>query len=455
VLVLNASGEHIDAYTTCREVLSQLYETIPHSLEPKQTTQMLTATSKMIKSLSYTELLEMKEMDKKLGTILGFYSLMATVAIFAKPEVFAFLACRQVHLTMKHGISKWSILGFVQYAAATICSNKTSTDIQGASRVAKVAISCFKERFHSAEQLANVYFVYFGMVAFYTEPLQSAAEMLRQGFDMGMSVGCRSSALLNGIQHIKLSLIGGEKLDALLDQVDYYLELADLYEHELGKTYLSTFRGTISLLIDKGESTSSKTNSNNAPTGNSTKSSTMSETMYFHRAVQAFWLGHTERCQHFVGKALRLSFVTERLSNIMITFIHGLISFQMLKRRDTTKLRTVPKNAITSLKTAALHSQWNFQNKVHLLEAEYFSLNGNNEEANSSYAAAIASARSSKFVHEQGLACEYAGFHYKKIGDHVSAWDFFNQAKQCYAEWGSQTKVGIMARQLESCQIFV
>jgi len=89
------------------------------------------------------------------------------------------------------------------------------------------------------------------------------------------------------------------------------------------------------------------------------------------------------------------------------------------------------------------------------LEAEYFSLNGNNEEANSSYAAAIASARSSKFVHEQGLACEYAGFHYKKIGDHVSAWDFFNQAKQCYAEWGSQTKVGIMARQLESCQIFV
>mgnify|MGYP007004940035 CR=1 FL=1 len=61
---------------------------------------------------------------------------------------------------------------------------------------------------------------------------------------------------------------------------------------------------TISLLIDKGESTSSKPNSNNAPTGNSTKYATMSETMYFHQAMQAFWLGHTERCQYFVGNGL-------------------------------------------------------------------------------------------------------------------------------------------------------
>ena len=87
------------------------------------------------------------------------------------------------------------------------------------------------------------------------------------------------------------------------------------------------------------------------------------------------------------------------------------------------------------------------------MEAESFSHHGRQEEAKTSYAAAIISARSSRFVHEQGLACELAGFHYKRIGDHKSAWGYFNQAKQCYADWGSQVKMDDVACQLESFQI--
>ena len=128
------------------------------------------------------------------------------------------------------------------------------------------------------------------------------------------------------------------------------------------------------------------------------------------------------------------------------------------------------------------HSTWNFQNKVscfilyhfvhqfqpaqillihfnstyqkvHLLEAECFSQEGRHDEAKASYAAAITSARCSRFVHEQGLACEMAGFHYKKMGDDRSAWGFFHQAKECYETWGSQVKVAKMSRQLESFEI--
>ena len=87
--------------------------------------------------------------------------------------------------------------------------------------------------------------------------------------------------------------------------------------------------------------------------------------------------------------------------------------------------------------------------QVHLLEAENFSFQGNHEEAKASYAAAITSARCSRFINEQGLACELAAHHYKKIGDHMSSWSFFNQAKQCYIEWGSQMKVDSVTRQLE------
>ena len=89
-----------------------------------------------------------------------------------------------------------------------------------------------------------------------------------------------------------------------------------------------------------------------------------------------------------------------------------------------------------------------FRNKLHLLEAELFSYKGRNKDANSLYAAAIIASKSSKFIHEQGLACELAGFHYKKIGDLQRAWGFFNQAKLCYTEWGSEMKVECITRQL-------
>ena len=88
--------------------------------------------------------------------------------------------------------------------------------------------------------------------------------------------------------------------------------------------------------------------------------------------------------------------------------------------------------------------------QVHLLEAEQFSFQKRNIKAQSSYAAAINSACFSGVIHEQGLTCELAGYHFKKVSDLPSAWISFEQAKQCYVEWGSQMKVDSVSRQLRS-----
>ena len=82
------------------------------------------------------------------------------------------------------------------------------------------------------------------------------------------------------------------------------------------------------------------------------------------------------------------------------------------------------------------------------MQAEQFSYQNQHHKAKASYAAAISSARSSGFIHEQGLACELAGYHFKKVGDSRSACGFFEQAKQCYTEWGSLVKVESVTRQL-------
>eukprot|EP00581_Thalassiosira_minuscula_P032871 CAMPEP_0183765380 /NCGR_PEP_ID=MMETSP0739-20130205/10914_1 /TAXON_ID=385413 /ORGANISM="Thalassiosira miniscula, Strain CCMP1093" /LENGTH=274 /DNA_ID=CAMNT_0026004045 /DNA_START=79 /DNA_END=903 /DNA_ORIENTATION=+ len=272
--------------------------------------------------------------------------------------------------------------------------------------------------------------------------------MLRIGFDAGMSSGESGTAFLNSIQHIKTALFSGENLPTLLDRVDYYLELAGLHKHVLAKTHLLMFRDTISTLIDKGESTSSKVFLNKT-VAESANDSAISQ---FHRAIQAFWIGHSERCHHNAGKVLEMSSVTGRLGDAVIMFFYGLNSFHVLKRQNIAKYRKIPTNAITALKYASSNSRWNFRNKVHLLEAENFSFCGENDNAKASYAAAITSAGCSRFIHEQGLAYECAGIHHKKIGDHSSAFRFFSRAKHCYQEWGSQVKVASMTRLLKGFQ---
>ncbi len=100
----------------------------------------------------------------------------------------------------------------------------------------------------------------------------------------------------------------------------------------------------------------------------------------------------------------------------------------------------------------AKESRWNYANKLHLLEAESFSSNGHNALAIKSYKAAIEASKSSRFIHEQGLACELAAIHCKKVKDFDTSLTYFQEAKACYEQWGSQPKVDAMIQHIAIIQ---
>lgn len=49
---------------------------------------------------------------------------------------------------------------------------------------------------------------------------------------------------------------------------------------------------------------------------------------------------------------------------------------------------------------------------------------------------------------QEGLSCELAGHHYRRVGDVQRAACLFNHARQCYSEWGSNMKMKTIDRQL-------
>ena len=204
--------------------------------------------------------------------------------------------------------------------------------------------------------------VYFGIIAPRTEPLQTCADMLRQGFDAGMSLGETGISFLNSSCHITTAIVAGIRLPTVLEKVDYYLKLANTYQNEMIKTFLSINRETISILIGNGGPSISTTYAIDAPTDR--ECTLFLEALYFNHAVQSYWQGYSKRSQYYMGKFILLpssSFCRLYLS----TFIEGMNSFQLMKRTPKNRrLRSIPRKAILVLKTAASHSSWNWQNKV-------------------------------------------------------------------------------------------
>jgi hypothetical protein len=119
------------------------------------------------------------------------------------------------------------------------------------------------------------------------------------------------------------------------------------------------------------------------------------------------------------------------------------------KRKEGVRLAL----ALTAMKSAAANSDWNFTNKLRLLEAEQHSVRHNHLQTFASYDASIASAKRSGFIHEQGLACEKAGFHCKRVKNNEKALEYFNQACECYEQWGSSMKVELIQKELDDLKV--
>jgi len=417
---------------------------------------MVKQTGEMLGKISFDDLLEMQEIDSVFHHTLKFYTQLIIIAFWKKPQMTPLIACRMIKLSLDHGVCKDSIFGFVQYAAVICHQSKEVKYIREACRIGKAAMALLN-RFGSYVDIGpEICLIYYSFVAPHTEPLQLCTENLRKGFEVGISGGVSTIALYNSLFIIKTAIFSGENLQALLMEVDYHLEVMNRFHHTLLLPYLLGYRETISILIDKGHSTGSQSNTAYPPGGDSTSGAVEAhrrkEVMFMNRTLQSFWCGYSQRCHHYGKKAVELQSGV-LFNKLLMSFYFALNSFRGIKNKNGNgsqflKVKDAFKAAITALKPAAELSPWNFQNKVYLLEAEMFSFEGRDTEARSSYAAAITSSCSSRFVHEQGLACELAGLHYFKIGEAEAALEFLQQAKECYQRWGSQMKVESITQQM-------
>ena len=79
-----------------------------------------------------------------------------------------------------------------------------------------------------------------------------------------------------------------------------------------------------------------------------------------------------------------------------------------------------------------------------MLEAEEAFSNKNYELAKSLYEKAVSTARKHRFINQEALACELAGYFFLETGEQDTAIQYFLQAHEKYQGWGAVAKCNLL-----------
>lgn len=265
--------------------------------------------------------------------------------------------------------------------------------------------------------------------------------MHRRGYEFGMQVGNTSLAGFHLCLAVHREIISGTNLLTLKTEIEFYLKLAQQYSLAHFEGFMQMYYKNVLTLI--GEKSIDLEQHIQGPQ--------YEEAECIQDMMASLFSGHFGRV-NYLAKKWELSSENIKLKvpvrAISVAFYSGLAT-TILYRTKGFKSKQPLQNAVWKkmlpvLAKAEEFSQWNFKHKVSILKAEYLSVVSKREEAELEYENAISSARSSKFIHEEGMSCELAGIHYKHYGDMTKALDLFRQAQKCYEAWGSQMKVDQM-----------
>jgi hypothetical protein len=240
----------------------------------------------------------------------------------------------------------------------------TEEDIDIGSKVGKAAVSCFTQRYNTADLIPETVSLYYGFVAWQTEPLQICVKKLRQGFEVGLSVGDLDYAFNSAMQYLVNAIQVGDRLSTVMKLLGYYMQVANSYQHHSNLIF-SIVLGVTTIIIGGGDSLPYPAEAQEAAPPR------ILELMYFHSALQAYWQGYNERSQHYVDKMLAVISTSnvdiQGPINAYIMFINGLNSVELMKIKCTGKLKSSLSKSFKFLQMASKYSSWNFQNKVRYL----------------------------------------------------------------------------------------
>jgi hypothetical protein len=307
------------------------------------------------------------------------------------PKTVPFVTQRIIQLTLDHGMSPVSPIGFVHLGSYIAKLG----DIRGGYNYVNLALALL-DKVGSRESAGEVICVG-TQVRAYVEPLQASLKYYNEGYAAAMASGDTIQAGVNLIFSCGSSFYAGVNLKTMRAkciEVMKFLEERQLVIFMIQTQYVqhSVFKlvGT-----DEEPKCDPAEEQNILATNNSVR-----RTYYFHKAFISFLFRSNDGTKVNTEKYLACvcnTWASLVLAHAFQAFYIGLISFWLARKsREEQQWHERGTNSKLALKRWTQSSQWTFENKLYLLEAEESFCNNDFEAAKTYYEKAVSSAKNHK-----------------------------------------------------------
>ncbi len=467
------------SHTCIEEAVNLLFSILDQMGEPSLRqvgdAQLAAEMQSMIGILHQTTndaILSMGEVkERKIATLMKVYVHLLAMLHFCKQTLFAAASLRLIEMTLKHGLSQASPMAIVHYAE--ILSRTSYVDLalrlgkypkfldfpivpvhsQSISALlcmaaGKVALELMEKKAVTSRYKGAVLSVYH-YIFWRSTPFQSMIDFHELGCKAGMQSGDSASFILNHSLGISAKFASGQCLnDARRQSRELILQthrqnfhLSTDHVALAHVNFCALIKGKHMLDAEQIDDVLGKAEIIAKARKNGDSSILFTNLVCQISRTVLFREYDTVSESSCISDMMFENIVPLRLALIFSLFLEGLASFQLVRQTTGAEPLKWTKKGLFILKKMQAWSErcpWNFQNKCLLLEAEFMSVSGNFQNAESLYLSSIRSAIEHKFKHEEAIASELTGLFFHGIGLHQNAHTFFIHSEKCFRQWGAK-----------------
>lgn len=440
---LAAQGHVPRAIETALAVLGQLGESIPMSVTPAQVKLELEATQQMLQLQTIDALSQLEVMrDSRTMEAMRFLYVITTYLYYVRKEYLPIVICRMIQLSLSHGVCRESAFAFACYGITLI---GVSGNVEESYRIGNLALGLI-DRFEARESFARTHCTVYGFLNPWIDPVQSCLPPLKHAIDVGLLTGDTEYAMISVQQYTLLSLVSGQELGRLLDEMRTYARQMLDFKHMTIHCLSAPLRQFALNLLGRsanptrlvGEEMDEDTVLENIESGRAY----MDTQICFLRMWLQYIFGEYELAAETASRNGNVEDQHVAKFGLVCNhvFFSGLAALAMARKEERHKWNNIINETIERMKIWTTSCQWNCQHKFELMSAECAYLDGDIHAATEMYGSAVATAAKHRFVHEEALALERAGIFHLENGNDVTAAELFQRAHSCYLKWGACSK---------------
>ena len=455
VLAAISRGESDVAVVEGLKLLSLLGVPIPTAPKKLDIVKGFLVTKALLAFKRVESLAQLPVMTDELDlTRMRLLQLVSQAAYSARPDVFPLTVLQSVILSVRRGNSPSSIVGYLCYGIM-LCG--VTGDIATGYKFGELALTLLS-RFDAQPLRPRALFMFNAFISHWRNHIRDTFDPLREAYQLGLESGDLSFAGLAGFDYTAHCYWADENLARVESEGASYSDVFRTLKQENIVQLLNMYRqAALNLMGSEGAPDRLKGEACDedalVPAFQSTHNLNGLCQLYMHKMILAYlFRRHEDALGYSVEVQKSLGAATATQAAPTYYYYSALIHLALAGKgpdspgKKSALYKKAVRTAIRRLRKWAASAPINYEHHLHLVEAEFARVLGQDAAAREHYDKAILLAGENRYLNDVALAAELAGRHHFERGLTHVARGYLRDAHYGYLQWGANA----LARRVEA-----